>query len=167
MATIQKIQPSLWFDSEAEQAANYYVNIFKNSSLGDISYYPGTGQEIHGKPEGSVATVEFTLEGHQFLALNGGPLFKFNEAISLIVNCDSQEEIDYYWNSLTTGGDPNAQQCGWLKDKYGLSWQINATQLNKMLLDKDKEKVTRAFATMMNMKKLDIKELQKAFNGDK
>lgn len=166
MATIHKIFPCLWFDTRAEEAANYYVNIFKNSSIGDKSYYLDAGTEIHGKPVGSLLTIEFVLEGQQFMAMNGGPEFKFNEAVSLMVNCNTQEEIDYYWDKLTPGGDPNAQQCGWLKDKFGLSWQINATQLDDMIKDKDTEKATRAMAAMMNMKKLDIKELQRAFNGD-
>src|SRR5262245_51896517 len=119
MARLNKISPCLWFDKEAEEAARYYCSIFKNSELGAITHYPKEGRDIHGKPEGSVLTATFYLDGQEFTALNGGPNFKFNEAVSLMVNCKDQAEVDYYWEKLGAGGDPKAQQCGWLKDKYG------------------------------------------------
>jgi predicted 3-demethylubiquinone-9 3-methyltransferase (glyoxalase superfamily) len=162
MAKIQKITPNLWFDSEAEDAAKYYTSIFKNSGIDRVTYYPKAGQEIHGKKPGSVMTVEFNLEGQKFVALNGGPHFKFNESISLIINCDSQTEVDYFWEKLTAGGDPKAQQCGWLKDKYGLSWQVVPTELDELLSDSDETKVEHAFEAMLKMKKLNINELQAA-----
>ena len=121
MATTQKISSNLWFAHEAEEAANYYVSIFKNGKVKKITHYGKEGYDIHKMPEGTVMTVEFELDGQPFVALNGGPVFKFNEAVSFIVNCDSQTEIDYYWEKLSQGGDKQAQQCGWLKDKYGLS----------------------------------------------
>ena len=160
-----KIVPNLWFDRQAEEAARFYTGIFKNSTIGDISYYGSEGQEIHHMPEGTVMTVEFTLEGQQFVALNGGPVFKFNEAVSFVVNCDKQEEVDYFWDKLTAGGDPNAQQCGWVKDQYGLSWQVVPTILPKLMKDKNKEKAQRVMAAMLQMKKIDIEALQKAFDG--
>src|SRR5690554_1668467 len=118
------IAPCLWFDSQAEEAARFYCSVFPDSKITTITYYPQVGQEVHGRSEGSVLTVEFELNGNPFTALNGGPVFKFNEAVSLQVYCDTQEEIDYYWEKLGEGGDPKAQQCGWLKDRYGLSWQV-------------------------------------------
>lgn len=165
MATLQKITANLWYDNQAEEAARYYTSIFKNSKLGRISRYGKEGFEIHGRPEGSVMTVEFEIEGQSFVALNGGPYFKFNEAISFIINCDTQEEVDYYWNKLSEGGDPSAQQCGWLKDKYGLSWQVVPTTLSKMVTDSDTEKSQRVFKEMLHMKKLDIDVLEHAFEG--
>lgn len=135
MAALQKIQLCLWFDTEAEEAAKYYTGIFENSSINRITYYPNVGQETHNGPIGSVLTVEFTLDGQNLMALNAGPMVKFNEAISLSINCDTQEEIDYYWDKLTQGGDPKAQQCGWLKDKYGLSWQVAPTIMTELLSD--------------------------------
>jgi predicted 3-demethylubiquinone-9 3-methyltransferase (glyoxalase superfamily) len=165
MATINRITPNLWFAKEAEDAANFYVSVFKNSSIGRISRYTEEGFEIHKMPAGSVMTVEFTLDGHEFLALNGGPIFKFNEAISFIINCENQEEVDYYWNKLTEGGDPAAQVCGWLKDKFGLSWQVAPTVLSQMIADPDKAKANRAMHAMLQMKKLDIPTLEKAYNG--
>lgn len=165
MIHTQKITPNLWFDTNAEQAVNFYVNVFKNSSIGHITRYGKEGYEIHKMPEGSILTIQFTIEGQHFLALNGGPVFKFNEAVSFIIYCDTQEEIDYYWDKLTPGGDPNAQQCGWLKDKFGLSWQVAPTVLDKMLTDSDREKTERVMAAFMPMKKLDIKTLEKAYNG--
>ena len=140
MATMQKITSNLWFDTQAEEAAKFYTSVFKNSRIGKISRYGKEGYEIHKRPEGSVMTVQFYLEEQEFTALNGGPLFKFNEAISFIVNCNSQEEIDYYWNKLKAGGDENAQICGWLKDQFGLSWQIVPTVLPEMLTDPDAKK---------------------------
>lgn len=165
MIHTQKITPNLWFDTNAEQAVNFYVNVFKNSSIGHITRYGKEGYEIHKMPEGSILTIQFTIEGQNFLALNGGPVFKFNEAVSFIIYCDTQEEIDYYWDKLTPGGDPNAQQCGWLKDKFGLSWQVAPTVLDKMLTDSDREKTEWVMAAFMPMKKLDIKTLEKAYNG--
>jgi predicted 3-demethylubiquinone-9 3-methyltransferase (glyoxalase superfamily) len=166
MATMQKITPFLWFAREAEDAANYYVSIFKNARIGRISRYGKEGFEIHKMPAGSVMTAEFFLEGQQFLALNGGPLFKFNESISFVVNCENQEEIDYYWNKLSAGGDKNAQQCGWLKDKYGLSWQVAPTVLDDMLMDPDPKKSEAVMKVMLEMKKLDIEKLELAYNGE-
>jgi predicted 3-demethylubiquinone-9 3-methyltransferase (glyoxalase superfamily) len=166
MATMQKITSNLWFDTQAEEAAKYYVSIFKNSKMGRISRYGKEGYEIHQRPAGSVMTVEFTLEGQTFIALNGGPHFKFNEAISFIVNCETQEEIDYYWNKLSEGGDKNAQQCGWLKDKYGLSWQIVPTIIDDMITDPDSKKSEAVMRALLKMKKLDIKKLEEAYNHE-
>ena len=130
---MQKIAPCLWFDSQAEEAAKFYTGIFRNSKIGASRRYGEAGREIHGKPAGSVMTVAFELDGQAFTALNGGPMFKFNEAISLQVNCETQDEVDYYWEKLSEGGDEKAQQCGWLKDKYGVSWQIVPTILAEMI----------------------------------
>jgi predicted 3-demethylubiquinone-9 3-methyltransferase (glyoxalase superfamily) len=165
MATMQKITSNLWFDRQAEEAAKYYTSIFKNSKIGRITRYGKEGFEIHQMPEGTVLTVEFWLEGQQFLALNGGPLFKFNEAVSFVINCETQEEIDFYWNKLTQGGDVNAQQCGWLKDKFGLSWQVTPTVLSDMLADKDAAKSESVMHTMMQMKKIDIAALEEAYSN--
>ncbi|MBB5179846.1 putative 3-demethylubiquinone-9 3-methyltransferase (glyoxalase superfamily) [Planomicrobium koreense] len=162
---IQKIVANLWFEKVAEEAARYYVSIFKNASIGRILYYSQEGFEIHHMAEGTVLTVEFTLEGQKFLALNGDSAFKFTEAVSFIINCESQEEIDYYWNRLTVGGDEEAQNCGWLKDKFGVSWQVSPVQLDDMLADSDPERVKRVTKVMLEMKKLDLAELQKAFEG--
>ncbi|MBB6498462.1 VOC family protein [Pedobacter cryoconitis] len=159
---MQKIISNLWFDSQAEEAVKYYVSIFKNSKTGKISRYGKEGFEFHGKPEGTAMTIEFELEGQTFLALNGGPQFKFNEAISFIVNCDTQEELDYYWEKLGAGGDPNAQVCGWLKDKYGLSWQIVPTILGDLVTGQDAAKSGRIMNAMLTMKKLDIEALKNA-----
>lgn len=166
MATLHKIIPNFWFDSQAEEAANYYVSIFKNSKIGRITRYGKEGYEIHHRPEGSVMTVEFTLDGQQFLALNGGPVFKFNEAVSFIVYCDSQQEVDYYWNKLTEGGDKNSQQCGWLKDKFGLSWQVVPKVLDEMIADPDSKKSEAVMRAMLQMKKLDVQKLEEAYNGE-
>jgi predicted 3-demethylubiquinone-9 3-methyltransferase (glyoxalase superfamily) len=165
MATFKRFTNSLWFDTQAEEAANFYVSIFKNSSVGRIAQYAEAGKEIHGKERGSVLTVEFELDGHRFLALNGGPLFKFNEAISFVVNCKDQAEIDYYWDKLREGGDPKAQQCGWLKDKFGVSWQVSPIQIEEWAVDPDKEKVNRMMGALMEMKKLDLTKLEETFNG--
>jgi predicted 3-demethylubiquinone-9 3-methyltransferase (glyoxalase superfamily) len=166
MTVKNRIQPSLWFDSEAEEAAQYYVGIFKNSRINRIIRYGKAGTEVHGRPAGSVATVEFELDGQKFTALNGGPYFKFNEAVSFEIHCDTQDEIDYYWNKLTTGGDPKAQQCGWLKDKFGLSWQVVPTELTEMIADETSEASQRTFEAMLQMKKLDIEELKRAYEGE-
>jgi len=161
---MQPITPCLWFDRNAEEAAKFYTSIFKNSKIGNVSRYGEAGFEIHRMPAGTVLTIEFELNGQTFTALNGGPVFKFTEAISFIVNCESQEEVDYYWERLSAGGDPQAQQCGWLKDKYGLSWQIVPNVLVKLLRDKDAEKAARVMNAMLQMKKIDIKGLQQAYD---
>jgi predicted 3-demethylubiquinone-9 3-methyltransferase (glyoxalase superfamily) len=166
MSTVQPITPCLWFDSQAEEAARYYTGIFKNSKIGTITRYTEAGHEVHGRPAGSVMTVEFELNGQAFTALNGGPHFKFNEAVSFQIMCRDQEEVDHYWNKLSQGGDPNAQQCGWLKDKYGLSWQVVPTVLVELMSDPDKEKSGRAMEAMLQMKKRDIAELERAFAGE-
>jgi predicted 3-demethylubiquinone-9 3-methyltransferase (glyoxalase superfamily) len=160
---MQKITPCLWFDSNAEEAVNFYTSILTNSKIGSISRYGKAGYEIHGKPAGTVMTMEFELNGQVFTALNGGPMFKFNEAISFQVSCESQEEVDYYWEKLSEGGDKKAQQCGWLKDKYGVSWQIVPTVLGKMLQDKDAEKSERVMKALLQMGKIDIKSLKQAY----
>jgi predicted 3-demethylubiquinone-9 3-methyltransferase (glyoxalase superfamily) len=162
---IHKITVNLWFDDQAEQAANFYTSIFWNSKVGRITYYVKDGHEMHREREGTVMTVEFEVEGQSFIALNGGPQFKFNESISMVVNCDTQEEVDYYWEKLSEGGDPDAQQCGWLKDKYGLSWQIVPNVLIEMINHSDKERVQRLLNAMYPMKKLDIEHLQEVFAG--
>lgn len=159
------ISPCLWFDDQAEEAARFYVSVFPEGRIGAIHRYPAVGQEIHGRAAGSVMTVEFTLGGLPFLALNGGPLFKFNEAISLQVLCGTQEEIDYYWEKLGEGGDPKARQCGWLKDRFGLSWQVVPRGMEKMYRDHRAGSTERVFAAMMQMKKLDIAALKAAHKG--
>ena len=161
----QRLTPCLWFDSEAEDAANCYVKIFRNSRITAISRYGKSGFEVHGRPEGSVMTVQFELDGHTFTALNGGPHFTFNEAVSFQVMCDTQEEIDYYWEKLGEGGDPKAQQCGWLKDRFGLSWQVAPRGMEEMMSNPGSPGAERAFAAMMQMKKFDLHALQKAFEG--
>jgi len=166
MATTQKISSNLWFAHEAEEAANYYVSIFKNSRVKKITHYGKEGYDIHKMPEGTVMTVEFELDGQTFVALNGGPVFKFNEAVSFIVNCDTQAEIDYYWEKLSQGGDKQAQQCGWLKDKYGLSWQVVPRQLSEMLSEQLTERSESVMKTLLQMKKLDIKKLEEAYHGE-
>jgi predicted 3-demethylubiquinone-9 3-methyltransferase (glyoxalase superfamily) len=160
---MQRITPCLWFDSNAEEAVKFYTSIFKKSKIGKISRYTEEGYEIHGKPAGTVLTIEFELNGQTFTALNGGPVFKFNEAISFQVHCKSQKEVDYYWEKLSKGGDAKAQQCGWLKDKYGVSWQVVPTVLAEMLQDKDPEKSNRVMKALLQMKKLDIKRLKQAY----
>lgn len=160
---MQKITPHLWFDTQAEEAANFYVSVFKDAKLGAVSRYSQAGQDIHKMPVGSVMTVQFEIEGQTFLALNGGPIFHFNEAISFMVNCETQEEIDYYWDKLSAV--PEAEQCGWLKDKFGVSWQVVPTGMAEMLSNPDSDKTQRAMATFMQMKKIDIEQLQQAYNG--
>jgi predicted 3-demethylubiquinone-9 3-methyltransferase (glyoxalase superfamily) len=159
------IRPNLWFDTQAEEAARFYTGIFKDSKLGEITHYPDAGQEITGGKPGQVLTVEFDLNGTQFIALNGGPQFKFNEAISLEIVCKDQAEVDYYWDKLGEGGDPAAQQCGWLKDKYGVSWQVVPQGFLELVNTPDKAKRERTFEAMLQMKKLDLSELQKAHDG--
>lgn len=160
---IQKIVPFLWFDKQAEEAVKFYVSVFNNSSIDEIVRYGKEGFEIHHMEEGTVMTVDFKIEGQKFIALNGGPVFKFNEAISFQVYCESQEEIDYYWKKLSEEGDPSAQQCGWLKDKYGVSWQIVPTILVRMLKDKDPDKSQKVMKAMLQMKKIDIQTLFQAY----
>jgi predicted 3-demethylubiquinone-9 3-methyltransferase (glyoxalase superfamily) len=164
MATMQKITSNLWFDNQAEEAAKYYTSIFKNSKIGRISRYGKEGFEIHKQPAGAIMTVEFEIECQTFLALNGGPVFKFNEAISFIVNCENQEEIDYYWGKLSEGGDEKAQVCGWLKDKFGVSWQVVPTELAEMMAE-DSEKKEHVMKALLQMKKLDLDTLKKAYEG--
>jgi len=163
---MQKISPCLWFDDNAEEAVKFYLSIFKNSKVGNVTRYGKEGYEIHKKKEGSVMTIDFEIEGQKFLALNGGPIFKFNEAISFQIYCDMQEEIDYYWEKLTEGGDKNAQVCGWLKDKFGVSWQVVPIALIKMLQDKDSKKTERVMKAMLQMQKLDIDALTKAYQEE-
>ena len=159
----QKITACLWFDSEAEDAAKFYTSIFANSRINKISRYGKAGHEVHGKEPGSVLTVEFEIEGQTFTALNGGPNFKFNEAVSFQVFCDTQQEIDYFWSKLTASGQES--QCGWLKDKYGLSWQVVPSILPKLLTDADGAKSERVMAALMQMKKFDLAALQRAHAG--
>jgi predicted 3-demethylubiquinone-9 3-methyltransferase (glyoxalase superfamily) len=144
----------------------FYVSIFKNAKVGNVTRYGKEGYEIHKKKEGTVMTIDFEIEGQKFLALNGGPIFKFNEAISFQIYCDTQEEIDYYWEKLTEGGDKNAQVCGWLKDKFGVSWQVVPLVLIKMLQDKDSNKAERVMKAMLQMHKLDINALTKAYQEE-
>ncbi len=155
---MQKITPFLWFDNQAEEAANFYVSIFKNSKLGDISRYSPEAAKAAGRPEGSVMVISFELNGQQFTALNGGPIFKFTEAVSFSVACEDQAEIDYFWEKLSA--HPEAEQCGWLKDKFGLSWQIVPKNMGELVGSSPK-----AMAAMLRMKKIDINELQKAHKG--
>lgn len=165
MATFQRISPCLWFDTEAEDAAQYYIGIFKNSRITTITRYGTAGFETHHRPAGSVLTVAFELDGQKFTALNGGPVFKFNEAVSFQVNCANQEEIDYYWEKLTAGGDPTAQQCGWLRDKFGLSWQVVSESMDEFFKDEKSPGAQRAMEALLPMKKLDIAALQRAHDG--
>ena len=157
---MQRITPFLWFDDKAEEAATFYTSVFKNSKIGKIARYDEAGEKASGRPTGSVMTVEFQLEGQEFVALNGGPMFKFTEAISFVVNCETQEEVDYYWEKLSAGG--KEVQCGWLTDKYGLSWQIVPTVLGELLSDKDAAKAQRVMQAMLKMVKLDVKKLKQA-----
>jgi predicted 3-demethylubiquinone-9 3-methyltransferase (glyoxalase superfamily) len=162
MQFTQKIAPCLWFDHEAEEAARFYVSVFRNSKINTIARYGKAGYEVHRKPAGTVMTVAFELDGQPFTALNGGPAFKFNEAISLQVYCKTQEEVDYYWSKLSQGGDERAQQCGWLKDKYGVSGQVVPTVLLELMAEQDHETSERAMEAMLKMKKIDIAALEQA-----
>jgi predicted 3-demethylubiquinone-9 3-methyltransferase (glyoxalase superfamily) len=164
--TMQTITPCLWFDTQAEEAAHFYTSIFKHSKIGRITRYGKAGYEIHGRPEGAVMTVEFQINGQTFTALNGGPIFTFNEAISFQVQCESQAEVDYYWEKLSEGGDETAQQCGWLKDKYGVSWQIIPNGLIELVSDPTSEKSQRATNAMLQMKKINIEEIKQAYAGE-
>ena len=165
MQVTHQITPCLWFDDQAEEAAMFYTSIFPNSMAVAVTRFGEVGHEIHGRPAGSVMTVEFELGGHTFTALNGGPVFKFNEAISFQVMCDTQEEIDYFWEKLSAGGDPKAQQCGWLKDRFGVSWQVVPRGMAEMLRDPGSQGAQRAMTAVLRMKKLDIAELKRAYAG--
>jgi predicted 3-demethylubiquinone-9 3-methyltransferase (glyoxalase superfamily) len=161
---MQKITPFLWFDDQAEEAAKLYTSTFKNSKLGRIFRHNEEASGKTGRPVGSVLTIEFELEGQKFVALNGGPEFKFNESISFVVDCETQEEVDYFWEKLTADGGEESQ-CGWLKDKFGVSWQITPTILIDMLHDKDSEKSERVMKAMLQMQKIDIAKLKAAYAG--
>jgi predicted 3-demethylubiquinone-9 3-methyltransferase (glyoxalase superfamily) len=165
MPTIQKISPCLWFDSQGEDAAKFYVSIFDKSRIVRTSKYSDVGKEAHGQKAGTVMTVDFELEGQSFTALNGGPHFKFTEAISLQVMCETQEEIDKYWMKLSEGGDPKAHQCGWLKDKFGLSWQIVPRIVPELVSSSDTAKAGRVMGAVLKMKKLDIAKIKQAAEG--
>ena len=160
---MQKITPCLWFDDKAEEAAKFYVSIFKNSKIGKIARYGEAGAAVSGRPKGSVMTVTFQLDEQEFMGLNGGPQFKFTEALSLVVDCKTQEEVDEMWEKLSAGGEKGV--CGWLKDKYGLSWQLVPTVVEKMFQDKDAKKTERVAKALFQMKKLDIKKLKQAYEG--
>ena len=163
MSKTQKITTFLWFDSQAEEAAKYYVSIFKDSRIVGTTRYDEEASKVARRPKGSVMTVEFDLDGQRFTALNGGPLFKFTEAISLVVHCESQNEVDHFWEKLSAGGQE--VQCGWLKDRFGVSWQVVPTALSEMLQDKDPEKSKRVMAAMLKMKKISIEGLKNAYKG--
>jgi predicted 3-demethylubiquinone-9 3-methyltransferase (glyoxalase superfamily) len=155
-----KIAPCLWFDNQAEEAAKFYCSIFRNSNVKQVTRYGDAAAQAAGRPKGSVLTVAFELDGQEFMALNGGPIFKVNEAVSFIVNCDNQDELDHYWNKLSEGGDPNAQQCGWLKDKFGVSWQVVPSVMPKLM--SDPARAERVMQALLKMRKLDIKTLEQA-----
>ncbi|MFN8424494.1 MAG: VOC family protein [Anaerolineae bacterium] len=163
MPTLHRITPCLWFDTQAQEAALFYTSIFPNARIVSTLRYGEAGHEIHGKPAGSILTVVFELDGQRFTALNGGPLFAFNEAVSLEVRCDTQEEVDFYWDRLTDGGEESA--CGWLKDRFGLSWQVTPAALDDLLGDPDYEKTERVMTALLQMKKLDLAALERAHRG--
>jgi predicted 3-demethylubiquinone-9 3-methyltransferase (glyoxalase superfamily) len=158
----QRITVNFWFDTQAEDAARFYAGIFRRSSVGSITRYSKEAAQVSGMPEGSVMTVQFELDGQTFVGLNGGPHFRFNEALSLVIDCETQDEVDHYWNALSAGGNPAAQQCGWLKDRYGVSWQVVPTIVPRLMSDPDPDKARRAMAALLKMKKLDIAALEKA-----
>jgi predicted 3-demethylubiquinone-9 3-methyltransferase (glyoxalase superfamily) len=159
MQTLSRITPCLWFDQQAEEAANYYVGIFPRSRITAVSRYGEAGREVHGMEAGTVLTVAFELDGQAFTALNGGPAFRFSEAVSFQVQCDTQEEIDYYWDRLGAGGDELARQCGWLKDRYGASWQVVPRRLQALLTGRDAARTDRVMEALLRMKKLDLEAL--------
>ena len=161
---MQKITPFLWFDKQAEAAANYYVSVFKNARIVTIARYGKEAAAVSGQPQGSAMTVAFDLDGQKFVALNGGPHFKISEAVSFVVNCESQQEVDYYWDKLAAGGDANAQRCGWLKDQFGVSWQVVPSVLPTLLSGPDAQKSARVMQALMQMSKLDIQKLQQAYD---
>jgi predicted 3-demethylubiquinone-9 3-methyltransferase (glyoxalase superfamily) len=165
MPAKNRITPCLWFDNQAEEAARFYTTIFKNSKITKVSRYTEAGREMHGRPPGSVMTAAFELDGQTFTALNGGPQFKFAEAISFQVNCETQEEVDYYWEQLSEDGDPAAQQCGWLRDKFGLSWQVVPRALTEAISDPDPAIAGRVMEAMLPMKKIDIAAIKRAYAG--
>lgn len=158
------LTPCLWFDTQAEEAAKFYCSVFKNSKITSVSRFPDAGQDVHGKPAGSVMVAAFEINGQPFTALNGGPQFKFDEAVSFQVPCDNQEEIDYFWSKLTEGGEEG--QCGWLKDKFGLSWQVFPSAVMKMLADPDRAKAARVMNAFMKMKKFDLAAIERAYAGE-
>ncbi|MBI3129024.1 MAG: VOC family protein [Candidatus Tectomicrobia bacterium] len=157
---MQQFTPCLWFDDQAEEAANFHVSVFKNSKIGSVSYYGDAGANVSGRPKGTVMTVTFQLDGQEFMALNGGPVFKFSPAISFMVNRETQQEVDRLWEKLSEGGEK--EQCGWLKDKYGVSWQIIPTELGEMMQDGDPEKSERVMKALLQMNKIDIESLKQA-----
>jgi predicted 3-demethylubiquinone-9 3-methyltransferase (glyoxalase superfamily) len=165
MGHASRISPFLWFDHQAEEAAQFYTGIFPNSRIGEIARYGAAGHEVHDRPAGSVMTVRFELDGQPFVALNGGPHFQFNEAVSLQVLCETQDEVDYYWEKLSAGGDEHSRHCGWLKDRYGLSWQVVPAVLPHLVADPDPARSGRVVEAIMKMKKLDIAELERAHAG--
>lgn len=165
MSITTRIRPCLWFNDQGEEAAAFYTGIFPNSRIVRTTRFSEAGQEIHGKAAGAVMTVSFELDGQTFTALNGGPLFTFSEAISFEVHCADQQEIDYYWERLGEGGDPNAQQCGWLKDRFGVSWQVVPRDIDALFVDEESPATRRAMDAMLQMKKLDIAALQRAYDG--
>ena len=161
---MQKITPFLWFDNQAEEAAKFYASVFKNSKIGRTLRYDEASAKAAGRPAGSVLTVEFEIEGQKFTALNGGPQFKFNESVSFVVNCKTQEEVDYFWEKLTAGGGQESE-CGWLKDKFGLSWQVNPVFIHDLLADRDADKAQRVMGAMLEMDKMDIAKLDRAYHA--
>ncbi len=161
---MQKITPFLWFDDQAEEAANFYVSLFPDAKIGHVARYDAAGAKVSGRPEGSAMTVSFSLAGQNFIALNGGPIYKFSEAVSFMVNCETQEEVDKLWTALTADGGEESQ-CGWLKDRFGLSWQIVPTLLSTLLGDKDPVKAQRVMQAMLSMKKIECAALQRAYDG--
>jgi predicted 3-demethylubiquinone-9 3-methyltransferase (glyoxalase superfamily) len=161
---MQKITPFLWFDTQAEEAVNFYTAIFNNSKIGKVARYDDAGARVSGRPEGTVMTVAFQLEGQEFIALNGGPVFQFTEAISFVVHCQTQEELDELWEKLCAGGRP--VQCGWLKDKYGVSWQIVPTVLGQLMQAQDAGKSIRVMEALLQMTKIDIRQLQQAYDQE-
>jgi predicted 3-demethylubiquinone-9 3-methyltransferase (glyoxalase superfamily) len=164
--SVSKLTTCLWFDGQAEEAASFYTSIFKNSKITGRHYFPEVGKELHGRKAGSLMTIEFELNDQKFIGLNGGPYFQFTGAISIMVNCKDQAEIDYYWDKLGEGGDESKRQCGWLADRFGLSWQIVPDEFHKMLNSPEIEKRDRAYLAMMHMEKLDVDGLRKAFEGE-
>ena len=159
---MKQITPFLWFDDNAEEAVNFYTSVFKNSKIETVTRYDEAAAKATGRVKGSMMTAAFQLNGQEFVALNGGPQFKFTEAVSFVINCENQKEVDYYWEKLTDGADARAQQCGWLKDKFGLSWQVVPTILSKLLSDKNAKKSQNVMMAMLQMKKMDIAALEKA-----
>jgi predicted 3-demethylubiquinone-9 3-methyltransferase (glyoxalase superfamily) len=164
-AISQRITACLWFDTQAEEAARFYTGIFKNSKILTTTRYTPEAEQAAGQPAGSVMTVTFVLDGEEFTAINGGPIFKFTEAVSFMVRCQTQEEVDYYWNRLSEGGPVESQQCGWLKDRYGLSWQVIPVPVLELLTHRDPEKGRRAMAAILKMKKIDLAEVERASAG--